>query len=67
MAGDTITVHEGIYRERINPHRGGASGQKRIAFRASPGEPILFQIGLMYFYGWIVITLHMIIKRCLMT
>jgi len=31
--GDVITVHEGVYRERINPPRGGTSEEKRIVFR----------------------------------
>jgi len=34
--GDVITVHEGVYRERINPPRGGMSNDKRIVCRA-PG------------------------------
>ena len=28
--GDVITVHAGIYRERVSPPRGGTSDQKRI-------------------------------------
>jgi hypothetical protein len=36
--GDTITVHAGIYREWVNPLRGGESDEKRIVFRAAPGE-----------------------------
>jgi alpha-L-arabinofuranosidase len=35
--GDVITVHEGIYRERVNPPRGGASSTKRIVYQAAPG------------------------------
>ena len=27
--GDIITVHEGVYRERVNPPRGGASDANR--------------------------------------
>ncbi len=38
--GDVITVHEGVYRERINPPRGGASERKRIIYRAAPGEKV---------------------------
>jgi len=34
QAGDTITVHEGIYRERVNPPRGGASDENRIIYQA---------------------------------
>lgn len=38
--GDVITVHEGIYRERINPPRGGESDGKRIVYRAATGERV---------------------------
>ncbi len=38
--GDTITVHEGVYRERISPPRGGRSETKRIVYRAAPGEKV---------------------------
>ena len=36
--GDTVTVHEGVYRERVNPPRGGESETRRIVYRAAPGE-----------------------------
>jgi alpha-N-arabinofuranosidase len=35
-----ITVHEGIYRERIAPPRGGNSDESRIVYRAAPGEHV---------------------------
>lgn len=38
--GDVITVHQGVYRERINPPRGGASDRKRIVYQAAPGETV---------------------------
>jgi len=38
--GDVITVHEGVYRERIRPPRGGQSDQKRIVYQAAPGEKV---------------------------
>ncbi|MFO1514977.1 MAG: DUF1565 domain-containing protein, partial [Verrucomicrobiota bacterium] len=38
--GDVITVHEGVYRERINPPRGGTSDRKRIVYRAAPREQV---------------------------
>ncbi|HUI66152.1 MAG TPA: right-handed parallel beta-helix repeat-containing protein [Bacteroidota bacterium] len=40
MPGDIITVHEGTYRERVDPPRGGESDQKRIVYQASPGEKV---------------------------
>ena len=36
--GDVITVHEGFYRERVSPPRGGTSDTKRIVYQAAPGE-----------------------------
>jgi hypothetical protein len=38
--GDVITVHEGVYRERVNPPRGGLSDSKRIVYQAARGERV---------------------------
>lgn len=38
--GDVITVHEGVYRERVSPPRGGLSDAKRIVYQAAPGEKV---------------------------
>ncbi|MCX8156670.1 MAG: carbohydrate-binding protein [Verrucomicrobiae bacterium] len=38
--GDTVTVHAGTYRERINPPRGGTSDRQRITFQAAKGERV---------------------------
>jgi len=38
--GDVITVHAGVYRERISPPRGGESDTKRIIYQAAPGEKV---------------------------
>ena len=38
--GDVITVHEGVYRESVNPPRGGTSGTERIVYRAARGEKV---------------------------
>lgn len=40
QAGDIITVHEGVYRERITPPRGGESDTNRIIYRAAEGEKV---------------------------
>lgn len=50
--GDTITVHEGVYRERINPPRGGTSDQKRVVYRAAPGARVEIK-GSEVIQGWI--------------
>lgn len=38
--GDVITVHEGIYRERVDPPCGGLSAERRVVFQAAPGERV---------------------------
>lgn len=38
LPGDTVTVHEGTYREWVNPLSGGERDGKRILYRAAPGE-----------------------------
>jgi alpha-N-arabinofuranosidase len=38
--GDVITVHKGVYRERISPPRGGESDTKRIIYQAASGEKV---------------------------
>jgi hypothetical protein len=38
--GDVITVHEGVYRERVTPPRGGTSEKERIVYRAAPGDRV---------------------------
>lgn len=38
--GDVITVHAGVYRERVTPPRGGTSDSKRIVYQAARGEKV---------------------------
>ncbi|NWK57561.1 right-handed parallel beta-helix repeat-containing protein [Verrucomicrobiaceae bacterium N1E253] len=40
-AGDSVTVHAGIYRERVDPMRGGSSDDKRIVYQAAVGEEVV--------------------------
>jgi len=49
--GDVITVHEGVYRERVNPPRGGESDTKRIVYQAAPGEKVVIK-GSEIVKGW---------------
>ena len=39
--GDAVTVHEGVYRERIDPPRGGTSEKNRIIYQAAPDEKVV--------------------------
>lgn len=38
--GDVIIVHEGVYRERVNPVRGGTSNDNPITYQAAKGEKV---------------------------
>jgi len=49
--GDAVTVHAGVYRERIAPPRGGTSDQKRITYQAAPGEEVVIK-GSEVVKGW---------------
>jgi len=49
--GDVITVHEGVYRERVNPPRGGTSDAKRIVYQAAKGEKVVIK-GSEIVKGW---------------
>lgn len=52
MPGDIITVHEGIYRERVAPPRGGTSDKNRIIYRVAQGERVVIS-GSEPVKGWI--------------
>ncbi len=49
--GDVVTVHEGVYRERINPPREGTSDKKRIVYQAAAGEKVVIK-GSEVVKGW---------------
>ena len=49
--GDAITVHEGVYRERVTPPRGGRSDRERIIYQAAAGEKVVIK-GSEVVKGW---------------
>ncbi len=51
MPGDTVTVKEGIYREWVNPPRGGSSEDSLITYRAARGEDVRI-LGSEKATGW---------------
>jgi len=40
QSGDVVIVHAGTYREWVRPARGGTGEDKRITYRAAPGEEV---------------------------
>jgi len=51
LPGDTVTVHEGVYREWVDPLRGGRTEQTRILYRAAEGEKVEIK-GSEVVKGW---------------
>lgn len=49
--GDSVTVHEGLYREWVRPERGGESDARRIVYQAAPGETVEIR-GSEVIKGW---------------
>lgn len=43
MAGDTIIVHEGVYREWVKPRYKGLSDKRRIIYQAAEGEKVVIK------------------------
>ncbi|PNR94324.1 right-handed parallel beta-helix repeat-containing protein [Petrotoga sp. 9PWA.NaAc.5.4] len=43
MPGDTIIVHEGIYREWVKPKNKGLSNKRRIVYQAAKGEKVVIK------------------------
>ena len=41
--GDIVRVHDGTYREWVKPPRGGTGEDKRITYRAAPGEKVVIK------------------------
>ena len=43
IAGDTVTVHEGVYREWVKPKNAGLSNRRRITYQAAEGEQVVIK------------------------
>lgn len=51
VAGDTVKVHSGTYREWVNPRNGGTSSHNRIIYEAVEGEHPIIK-GSEIITGW---------------
>jgi alpha-N-arabinofuranosidase len=49
--GDEVLVHEGVYRERVDPPRGGTGPDERVVYRAAPDERVVLT-GSAVVEGW---------------
>lgn len=50
--GDTVQVHEGVYREWVDPQNSGLSAQQPIIYEAAPGEHAVIK-GSEPVTGWV--------------
>ena len=50
--GDTVRVHEGVYRETVSPARGARSENHRITYEATKGERVTVT-GAEVLGGWV--------------
>ncbi|MFR9553856.1 MAG: right-handed parallel beta-helix repeat-containing protein [Rikenellaceae bacterium] len=51
IAGDSVIIHEGTYRERVSPANGGTTPARRITYTAAPGEKVYIK-GSEVVKGW---------------
>ncbi|CAH1208014.1 hypothetical protein PAECIP111892_03033 [Paenibacillus auburnensis] len=51
VAGDTVTVHEGLYREWVRPRHKGLSEKRRIIYQAALGEKVIIK-GSEHIQDW---------------
>ena len=50
--GDTMIVHEGIYRECVRPVRGGTGPERMITYQAAPGERVILRGSSVFSPTW---------------
>ncbi len=50
-AGDTVRVHEGVYREWVDPQNGGVNDLMRVTYEAASGEHVVIT-GAEPVTGW---------------
>ncbi len=51
LPGDSVVVHEGEYRELVDPQYGGLSNKRRITYQAAEGEKVVIK-GSEEVKGW---------------
>ena len=56
--GDTVIVHEGVYREQVDPKRGGLSEHERITYCGAEGEARPVIKGSECVQGWTELADH---------
>ena len=50
--GERVVVREGVYRERVDPARGGTGPDKMIGYEAAPGAKVIVKGSRLIADGW---------------
>jgi hypothetical protein len=50
--GERVVIREGVYRERIDPARGGSGPDKMISYEAAPGANVIVKGSRLAKTGW---------------
>ena len=50
--GERVVIMEGVYRERVDPARGGAGPDKMIGYEAAPGAKVIVKGSRLVKDGW---------------
>jgi hypothetical protein len=50
--GERVVIMEGIYRERVDPARGGSGPRKMIGYEAAPGAKVVVKGSRLVRTGW---------------
>lgn len=50
--GERVVIKEGVYRERVDPARGGTAPDKMISYEAAPGAKVVVKGSRLVKTGW---------------
>ncbi|HYA48345.1 MAG TPA: right-handed parallel beta-helix repeat-containing protein, partial [Burkholderiales bacterium] len=50
--GERVVIKEGVYRERVDPARGGAGPDRMISYEAAPGANVVVKGSRLAVSGW---------------
>lgn len=52
QAGERVVIAEGVYREMVNPARGGSGPDRMISYEAAPGARVVVSGAVVLKNGW---------------
>jgi len=52
LPGERVIIHDGVYRESVNPLRGGSGAERMISYEAADGESVVVKGSIIVTGGW---------------